>query len=195
MMSSSNARIRDAAIAGALAGLGAGLVFAVSHAFIITPIWDRMFGGLFGASLVGAVVGWSYVELMGGEHHQSAGEMARGAIFGARLWLAVVPVTLADAALRLLPQRSEYVEVATAVALALLAGGLWGHVRARRRGMIAGAAATMALTLAMGGPVPIGKSVWALGIWLAVLPACVVAGALLGLVLSLMRRREIVMAR
>ena len=155
-----------------------------------------MFGGLFGATLGGAVVGWSYVELMGDEPNPPAGEMARGAIFGALLWLAVVPVTLADVALRLLPQRNEYVEVAMAVVLALLAGGLWGRFRTHhRRGVIAGAAATMTLTLAMGGPVPIGKSVWALGIWLAVLPACVVAGALLGLALSLTRRRETVMAR
>lgn len=39
------ARIREAVVAGAIGGLGAGLVFAVLHAFIIVPIWDRMMGG------------------------------------------------------------------------------------------------------------------------------------------------------
>lgn len=188
-------RIRDIAIAGALAGLGAGLVFATLHALIITPIWNRMFGGLFGATLVGAVVGWFYAELMGDEPRPLAAETARASLFGALLWLAVAPVTLVDAMLAL-PRHLEYVAVAIAVVLALLAGGLWGRLRTRRwRGTIAGAAATMALTMAMAGPVPIRKSVWALGIWLAVLPASVVAGALLGLILSLTRRREIVMAR
>jgi hypothetical protein len=189
-------RIRDAAMAGALGGLGAGLVFATLHAFIITPIWDRMYGGLFGASVTGAIVAWAYVELMGDESRSAAAETARASLFGAMMWLVVAPVTLADVVLKLLPQHTEYVDIVTAVAFALSAGGLWGRLRTGRwRGTIAGAAATMALTMAMGGPVPIGKSVWALGIWLAVLPACVVAGALLGLVLSLMRRREFVMAR
>lgn len=189
-------RIRDAALAGALGGLGAGLVFATLHAVIIVPIWNRMFGGLFGATITGAVVAWFYAELMEDEPRPVTPEMRRGARFGAQLWLAVVPVTLVDAPLRLLPEHSEYVEVTVAVCLALLAGGLWGRVRTRRwRGTIAGAVATMALTMAMAGPVPIAKSIWALGIWLAVLPACVVAGAILGATLARVRRQGIVMAQ
>jgi len=51
------ARIREAIVAGAVGGLAAGLVFAVLHAFIIVPIWDRMMGGLVFGALAGAVAG------------------------------------------------------------------------------------------------------------------------------------------
>ena len=188
-------KIARGAVAGTVAGLGAGLAFATAHAFIIVPIWDRMYGGLFGASVTGAVVGWAYVELLGDEPRPAGLEVARGALFGALLWLAVVPVTLVDVALRQLPRRTEFVEVSVAVALALIAGGLWGRLRTGRwRGTLAGAAATLALTLAMSGPVPIANGRRALGIFLGVFPASVVAGAILGLALSLARRRVPVMA-
>jgi hypothetical protein len=48
-----------------------------------------------------------------------------------------------------------------------------------RRAAIAGASATLLLTIAMAGPVPVGRSLRALGIFLAVLPAAVVGGAIL----------------
>jgi hypothetical protein len=48
-----------------------------------------------------------------------------------------------------------------------------------RRASIAGASATLLLTIAMAGPVPIGRSLRALGIFLAVLPVAVVGGAIL----------------
>lgn len=188
-------RIRDASLAGALGGLGAGLVFATAHAFIIVPIWTRMFGGLFGASVVGAIVGWSYLELMGDDARPRATEMMRGALFGALLWLSITPVTLLDAAFLRTRNLGEYTEDAIAVTIAALAGGLWGWVRTRRwRAALAGAAGCVALAMAMGGPVPIRNSRWALGIWLAVLPASVVAGGVLGMTLSLIRRRTAVMA-
>jgi hypothetical protein len=178
-------------MAGAIAGLSAGLVFASLHAIIIVPIWDRMYGSLFGASLVGSIVGWAYAELMGDDSR--AIRPGRGALFGALLWLAVVPVTLTDAALRQMTRRNEMLEVVVAVGLALLVGGVWGRLRTGHwRGTIAGAAAVFALTLVMGGPVPIANSVWALGIFFAVLPACVVAGVLLGTTLGLLRARAVV---
>src|SRR5687768_5004895 len=107
-------RIRDAIVAGAVAGLAAGLVFATLHAFIIEPIWSRMFGGLFGAMLTGAVVAWGFSEL------GQAPTALNGMRFGALLWLAVAPVSLSNAALRAsaiaLPRD---VEDALAIALAL----------------------------------------------------------------------------
>jgi hypothetical protein len=176
---------------GALAGLAAGLVFATLHALIIVPIWDRMFGGVFGATATGAVVAWGYVELHPAPADVSVSALS-GARFGALLWLVVSPVSVVDAVLRaigFLP-RFELVGVAIALILCISAGAIWGwHSTRRWRGMIAVAAATLALTLAMGGPVPIGKSVWAFGIFLAVLAACVVAGVILGAGIALPRRR------
>jgi hypothetical protein len=185
-MPPSLARVRDAVVVGALAGLAAGLVFASLHALIIVPIWDRMFGGLFGAVLTGAVVAWGYAEL----HPEPADVFASassGARFGALLWLVVTPVSIVDAVLRALEflPRHELLRVAIALILCISAGAIWGWRNTRRlRGMFAVAAATLALPLAMAGPVPIGNSVWAFGIFLAVLPACVVAGVVMGSLLA-----------
>jgi len=190
------ARTRDAVIAGALGGVAAGLVFATLHAFIIVPIWDRMMGGLVFGALAGAVAGWAYAELYP-EQHDITPSMRTGAKYGGLLWLAVTPVSLVDAILRamvILP-RYEVVGVAAAVLLAVASGALWGWYRTRhKRGLVACAAATLALTMAMGGPVPIGRSLWAFGIFLAVLPASIVAGTILGASVALTRRRAAAIA-
>jgi hypothetical protein len=60
----------------------------------------------------------------------------------------------------------------------------------RSRGMVAGAAATLFLTFAMAGPVPIARNARALGIYLAVLPASIVGGAILGVVIFVALRRN-----
>jgi hypothetical protein len=162
-------------------------VFATLHALIIVPIWDRMFGGLVGAVATGAVVGWGYAELHPEPADVSASALS-GARFGALLWLVVTPVSIVDAALRavgFLP-RYELAGVVIALALCITAGAIWGwRSTGRWRGTIAVAAATLALTLAMAGPVPIGRSIWAFGIFLAVLPACVIAGGVLGSLLAM----------
>jgi len=190
------ARIRDAVIAGALGGTVAGLVFATLHAFIIVPIWDRMMGGLVFGALAGAVAGWAFSELYP-EQPDVKSSMAAGAKYGGLLWLAVTPVSAADAIFRavgFLP-RYELVGVALAVLLAVASGALWGWYRTRhKRGMVACAAATLALTMAMGGPVPIGRNLWAFGIFLAVLPASIVAGTILGASVALTSRRTAAMA-
>ena len=63
-----------------------------------------------------------------------------------------------------------------AVLLALAGGWMLGHsIGCTHRAAVWGALATLLLTCAMGGPVPIARDVRAFGIWLAVLPACVVA--------------------
>jgi hypothetical protein len=184
------ARIREAVIAGAIGGVGAGLVFAALHAFIIVPIWDRMMGGLVFGALAGAVAGWAFSELYP-EQPDVKSSMAAGAKYGALLWLAVTPVSVADAILRaigFLP-RYELVGVAVAVIIAVAMGARWGWSRTRRkRGMVACAAATLALTVAMAGPVPIGRNIWAFGIFLAVFPASIVAGTILGASVALGRR-------
>jgi hypothetical protein len=177
-------RLRMAILAGALVGVGAGLVFATAHAFIIVPIWDRMLGGLAWAAMAGAVGGWTFTELYGEQVDTGLGPAAlAGARYGALLWLAVSPLSAVDALLRaagILP-RYELFGVVIALLLAVTTGTLLGWYRTRRvRGMIAGAAATLFLTFAMGGPVPIGRNARAFLIFLAVLPASIVAGTLLG---------------
>ncbi len=169
--------LRRNLIAGALAGLAGGLLFATAHAFIIVPIWSRLASGLLSGVAAGVVAGWAYTEL------RFDASITSGAQFGALLWFAVTPVTLVDAVLRALgfANRYEIVEVVVAVALALAGGAFLGQWRARRRrAIISGAAAALVLTMAMAGPVPIARNARALGIFLAVLPAALISGAVLG---------------
>ena len=103
-------------------------------------------------------------------------------MFGAVLWLLVAPVTGADVLLRSAGIAPRYELIAVAVAL-LVSGGsgaafAWHRTRSRHAA-IAGAAATLALTIAMAGPVPIGRSARAIGIFVAVLPAAMIGGAIL----------------
>lgn len=172
------------------------MVFATLHAFIIVPIWDRMIGGLVFGALAGAVAGWAYAELYP-EQLDVTPSMKTGATYGGLLWLAVTPVSVADAILRaigFLP-RYELVGVVVAVVIAVAMGARWGWSRTRRkRAMVACAAATLALTMAMAGPVPIGRNLWSFGIFLAVLPASIVAGTILGASVALTRRRAAAIA-
>lgn len=183
--------------AGLLSGLAGAIVFAALHAVIIVPIWNRMGSGLIFGALAGAVAGWALSEL---HPAVGSGNIRRaafgGARFGAILWLLVTPVTAADMVLRAagIAPRLELVAVGVAVVLALGAGALYGwRTIRRRRAMVAGALATLTLTIAMAGPVPVGRSVRSLGIFLAVLPCAVVGGVLLALVsrrLQLVSDRE-----
>ena len=173
-------------LAGALSGVAGALLFATLHAFIIVPIWDRMTSGLISGALAGAVAGWAFAECYPEAiRTRSMRNVGIGAGFGALLWLAVTPVTGADAILRAagLAARDELVAVAVAIVLALAGGGTLGWLITRRvRAALAGAAAGMLLTIAMAGPVPVGRSTRALHIFLAVFPAAVLGGIALSLV-------------
>ncbi|HSE52751.1 MAG TPA: hypothetical protein VLB00_11240 [Gemmatimonadales bacterium] len=176
-----------------MSGLAAGLVFATAHALLIVPIWNRMAFGLTSAALAGLAAGWAFVELgfgraPAGPSRSWAADAAAGLRFGALLWLAVVPVTLADTVLRLtgFAPRFELLAVVVAVCLAITVGALLGSRLGRtRRAMVAGAAATLLLTIAMAGPVPLPNGRRAVAIFLSVLPACMTAGLILGLAIRI----------
>lgn len=165
-------------------------MFATLHAFIIVPIWDRMTSGLVFGALAGAGAGLAFAELFSeGGLSSSLRRMQRGALFGALLWVIVAPVSIADAVLRYtgIAPRMELLAVGVAVVLAVTVGGILGWVRTHnRRGVIVGAVATMLLVMAMAGPVPIGRGGRAVGIFLAVLPAAIIGGALMALVTPLL---------
>src|SRR5688500_6556047 len=142
-----------------------------------------MGSGLIFGPVAGALGGWAFAELTPGFLTMPiARAAATGARFGAILFLLVAPVTAADLLLRAtgVAPRFELVAVGVAVILAVGAGAAFGSYRTRtRRGMIAGALAPLSLTIAMAGPVPVGRSSRAWAIFLVVLPVAVVAGALL----------------
>ena len=184
-------------LAGLLSGAAGGLLFAAAHAVIIVPIWSRMATGIVFGAIAGAAAGWALFEYRPG-YAASSARIAAG--FGARLggilWLLVTPVTAADALLRAteLAPRFELLAVGVALVLAVGGGAVFGWYRTkRRRGAISWAVATLMLTVSMAGPVPVGRSLRALSIFLAVLPIAVLAGSVLALgarQLSLLQARR-----
>jgi hypothetical protein len=173
---------RSGVIAGAIAGLAAGLAFAGAHAFIITPIWNRMFMGLVFGVIAGAAAGWAYAEL---RPEGVAGSLRSGLAFGFMLWLSVVPVTLTNAMLRStgFARQHETITDTIAIVLAVAGGAALGWIRGkRRRAMIACAVAAVVVTMAMGGPVPIVNGVRPVEILFAVLVASLIGGAVVGLI-------------
>jgi hypothetical protein len=183
-------------IGGALCGIAGALVFATLHAWIIVPIWTRMTSGIVFGATAGAAAGWMMATCFSPHLAASAGRAATsGMTFGVILWLLVAPVTGADALLRSAGIAPRYELVAVAVALIVSGGSgaafAWYRTHSRHA-TIAGAAATLALTVAMAGPVPVGRSARAVGIFVAVLPAAMIGGGLLAVLVWLAQRRQAV---
>lgn len=173
-----------AVLAGALSGVAGGLLFATLHAMIIVPIWDRMTSGLVFGAVAGAGAGWAFAECFPeAVRARSMRGVGSGGVFGALLWLAVAPVTAADALLRAtgVAPRYELLAVAIAVTLSVAGGAILAWLLARRRrAAVAGGVAGLLLILAMAGPVPVGRSPRARNIFLAVFPAAILGGISLG---------------
>ena len=131
--------------------------------------------GLVFGVVAGSIAGWGFAELT----RESPRRLALGVTYGFVLWLGAVPVTLADAWFRSIgftQARRGWADTISFV-LAIAGGAVLGVLRgASRRAIVAGAAAVLAITMAMGGPVPVGRSVRALEILFAVLAACVIGG-------------------
>lgn len=181
--------------AGAAAGAAAALVFASAHALIIVPIWSRMMGGVMFAVLAGIAAAFGFVHLgFTTFRREWTSHMRAGARYGALLWLAVAPVTLVDSALRLLgvPRALELVNVALAVLVAIAMGG-WIGWRRRHvlRDAALGAGVTLLLVIAMAGPVPLPNGPRAMGIFVSVLPAAILAGVVLALSLRVAEQQRV----
>lgn len=164
-------------MAGALAGLTAGFAFALAHAFIITPIWSRMAGGLVFGMIAGASAGWGFAELM------PTVSVRSGLWYGCLLWLSVVPVTLVNAALRANGFAYTHRSLTDVIAVVLaVAGGITlGWLRRHSwRAMLSSGVAAVVVTMAMGGPVPVGRSVRAIEIPFGVLAASLIGGVSVG---------------
>lgn len=180
------------ALAGMLAGFAAALAFSAAHAAIIIPIWNRMGFGIASAVVAGAACGWAFVAVHADAIECTEMRLVHGVRFGFLLWIAVAPVTAVDAVLRAtgLAPRFELLAVAVAVVTAIGCGATLGwRIRRNRRGAVAGAAATMLLTVAMAGPVPVANSARAMGIFLAVLPSTMIAGAVLAALMPTVHAR------
>jgi len=169
-----------------VSGLLAGLLFAVLHAFIIVPIWNRMMMGLAFGTGAGIAAGWAYAEVESRKTNPRY-----GLTFGLLLFLSVMPVTIVDAMLRSIGFTQQHRDLtdAVSVALAVAGGATIAWLRTRRtRPAVAMGVAALSLTLAMGGPVPATRNERAAEIYLAVLAASLFGGVMLAAVEPRVRR-------
>jgi len=154
---------------------------------VIVPIWSRMVGGLVFGVIGGIAAGWAYAELT---RNIADTRVKDGIVFGFLLFLSVAPVTLLNVVLRANGFAHAHVTITDIIAVVLAVGGgaTLGWLRARHwRAALACAAAALLLTFAMGGPVPMGRSVRAVEIFFAVFAAALLGGLVLGLLEPRMR--------
>ncbi|HMF98813.1 MAG TPA: hypothetical protein VKE96_31145 [Vicinamibacterales bacterium] len=170
-------RLIRALIAGAAAG-GAGFSgFVTVHSFLIAPIWGRSVQGIQSALLAGIALAWAFEAHHGNEIVRP---LSDGARFGAIIFATLVPATVFANAMRfagLHPNDWPGLVMPTAIAAAAGAVAGWrltGHVRET-------AVATIALTVAMAGQIPVVNSPRAAWLFVAFLPLCIAGGITLAI--------------
>jgi hypothetical protein len=177
---SRTSRLTRIILTGVAAGTAAMALFIVIHSLLIFPIWTRVGNGLplaliGGVGLAGAfehiacLTGWTAVR--------------GGARFGALMFATLVPATLFSNALRIAGLgANDWPAVVVTLAIALAAGATTGWLVTRRRdGSIAFAGASVALIVAMAGPIPVVNGPRAAWLFVGFLPICIGAGIALAL--------------
>ncbi len=171
------ARLRPYLAASLLLAVEGTLLFGILHAVLIRPIWIRLFAGLPFAVLASSGITWSYFELR--LHGRLRSGIVGGALFGAVIWLALIPVTLFAAALRAFNLRARLAAFESPVELLVAAstGARLGFVASRSMRVSASAAACMtAVLLAMAGPIAVGLGTTQRLLFLGFLPIFLCAG-------------------
>ena|GEM_PF-3364151 len=146
-------------IAGAVTGLLGVALFGVIHAAIIAPIWTSLFGGIPFAVGAGLPIGWAFYELRGAARSNVG--VIRSLTFGVLLWLTLIPMTLFGVIVRATGIHGQddtwevVVELVLTFGTGLAAGRL---ISGRWRAGLALGTASLALTLAQAGPIPVMNS-------------------------------------
>ena len=163
-----------------LTGAGVGglglLGFGIAHALLILPIWARLLRGLPFALVAGVTFAWAHDASDRVRRSQS---LMHGVQFGASMVAALVPATLVDAGGRTTGVRTQdgMAGASLAVAVAIASGAASGWLLTRQRDASwAFALATVTMTLAAGGPLPIAQSVRGVWLSLAFVPICLAGG-------------------
>ena len=169
------ARIARVVTEGTIVGTVGAVSFAIVHAMLIVPIWSRIPGGMVQAVPAGIALAWAFEQVVQARHWRTA---THGAVFGAVLFLALVPGTVFANTLRLAGAHpGEWPGTIGTLTIAATSGGFAGWILTReRRVSRALAIATLVLTAAAGGPVPVVNSVRAAWLFVGFLPICLVAG-------------------
>jgi len=162
-------------ICGTIVGLVGDVSFATVHALAILPIWTRIPGGMIQAAPVGIALVWAFDHFARTRGWRTA---AHGAIFGAVLFLALVPGTAFSNALRLAGiHAGEWPGTLASLAIATASGWSAGWFLTReRRASRAMAIATAVLTIGASGPIPVVNGPRAVWLFVGFIPICVFAG-------------------
>jgi hypothetical protein len=186
-------RLTASLIAGAFIGLLGVALFGVIHAAIIVPIWTSLSGGIPFAVGAGIVICWAFYELQ--EPARLNVGVIRALAFGSLLWATLLPMTLFGVIVRAtgIHGQDDGWEVVLELALTLGAGVAAGRLFSGRwRAALSLGAASLALTLAQAGPIPIINSGRAASLFAAlgaVYLVCMVALAFIASVVSKLLRR------
>ena len=149
-----------------------------------------MFRGLPLALVAGMTFSWAYDVVA---RVRGSRSLTDGVQFGALMAVTLVPATLVNAALRLGGVRVQdgMAGAALAVALAIASGAASGWLLTRRRdASLAFAVATVTMTLAAGGPLPVAQSVRGLWLSLAFVPICLAGGIVVAALHAHFSRQE-----
>jgi hypothetical protein len=179
-------RIARMLLAGAAAA-GTGFIgFVAVHSLLIAPIWDRSLRGMPFALVAGVGLAWAFDAQ---ERNAESGTIRAGLRFGATMFATLVPATLFANALRIAGfHPNDWPGVAFATAIAAASGATAGHLRGGRARETA--VATIALTVAMAGQIPVVNSPRAAWLFAAFLPICLAAGIALAISRRLIARTD-----
>jgi len=177
-------------IAGVIVGLVGVAAFGIVHAITIFPIWRNLSGGVPFAVVGGLAMGWACYELRA--VRRLAAATWNGLVFGFLLWLTLFPMTAFGALARATGFHGEddSWEIVFELIISIGTGALVGFLLSRRwRAALALGAATLALTLVMGGPIPVTNSARAAKLFASFGVLYPVCGLLLVLIKSLISKR------
>jgi hypothetical protein len=180
-------RIGRVVTEGTTVGMVGAVSFAAVHAMLIVPIWSRIPGGMVQAVPAGIALAWAFDQLVRVRNWRTA---RHGAIFGAVLFLTLVPGTVFANVVRLAGAHpGDWPGTAGTLAIAATSGGFAGWMLTReRRGSRALAIATLVLTIAASGPVPVVNSARAAWLFVGFVPICVAAGTATALARRIVRK-------
>jgi|SRR5262245_29277672 len=165
------------AIAGVAAGVAGFSGFVTIHSLLIAPIWDRSVQGIPFALLAGVALAWAFEA-----HHRHVilRPVTAGVRFGAIMFATLVPATVFANLLRLAGLHpNDWPGLVISTAIAAATGAVAGARLAGRARETA--VATIALTVAMAGQIPVVNSPRAAWLFVAFLPLCVAGGIALAI--------------
>ena len=172
-----SSRLTAFLIAGAVTGLFGVALFGAIHAAIIAPIWSSLGGGIPFCVVAGFAIGWAFYELQARLNVGVIGALACGLL----LWATLIPMTLFGVIIRAtgIHGQDDAWEVVVELVLTFGTGAIAGRlIGGRWRAALALGTASLALTLAQAGPIPVMNSGRAASLFVALAAVyllCVIA--------------------